>query len=169
MVNINEVKCKCGHGYLEHNRFMGDDKKGEFGCIHCDCPNFSDAGLGLHVIFTAGTPHEKEDDEGSFYIEHEVTRGVNILSSWEQFDQWSEDMSVSFGEQGGYFHILGGWIGDYEGLAKGLVVFQSAQELDRGLQAHKDYVAESHEMPLYCPSCFEQYSGAHQCKRGASQ
>lgn len=30
--------CTCGHQYMKHNRFMGDNK--ETGCIDCDCRKF---------------------------------------------------------------------------------------------------------------------------------
>jgi len=70
----------------------------------------------------------KEDDDG-FYRSRICDQGIAKLDDIKKVDDFISEKSVSFGEDGGFFHMLGGWEGTYNELEKGAVPFHTEKEI----------------------------------------
>jgi len=81
------------------------------------------------IIWKGCTPGPiKEDDTGS-WRDKKCIGGVKEVDSLSDLDEWWKDMSVSFGEEGGDFNVMGGWRGSFKDLKSGESEFKSKNEL----------------------------------------
>ena len=77
-----------------------------------------------------------------YYEKTACMGGVKEFKNLEELDEWWKNMSVSFGEEGGSFKIIGGWCGDFKDLKTGKSDFKSAKEIALEIDIEKEAKSE---------------------------
>ena len=87
-----------------------------------------------HIIWKGCVSGDVRKDEGdgwytsdSYYTNDKCKSGVADLR-FEELSSWYERMAVNYGEDGGNFHVYGGWRGSFNALRTGKTPFISIKE-----------------------------------------
>ena len=88
-------------------------------------------GKSLGKLVEDNLPDQEYD---TYHHEINEYQGVATFNTAEELLEWWEQQSVSYGEEGGRFSILGGWIGTYEELKTGKTRFMRPDELNREME-----------------------------------